>query len=81
MECTEWKNDPAASAPLIPGDPQNLIYSTGEMADLTRAFNWSETPVARSNNGQILCSSPSTRCLASRFPMFLVVGRRAHPVL
>ena len=38
MECTEWKNDPGASALPIRRAPHELIHGTGEMADLTR-FN------------------------------------------
>jgi PAS domain S-box-containing protein len=74
MECTEWKNDPAASAPLIPGDPQKLIYSTGEMADLTRAFNWSETPVGPVEQWPDTLLITVNTLLASRFPMFLWWG-------
>lgn len=30
---------------------QNLIFGTGEMADLTRAFDWGRTPSVPSNSG------------------------------
>src|ERR1700755_1848067 len=74
MECTEWKNDPAASAPPIPKSPHELIHGTGEMADLTRAFDWSETPVGPVEQWPDTLLITVNTLLASRFPMFLWWG-------
>jgi hypothetical protein len=74
MECTEWKNDPGASAPPIRRAPHELIHGTGEMADLTRAFDWSETPVGPIEEWPDTLLITVNTLLASRFPMFLWWG-------
>ena len=74
MECTEWKNDPVESVPLIANAPRELIYGTGEMADLTRAFDWSETPVGPVEHWSDTLLITVNTLLASRFPMFLWWG-------
>jgi hypothetical protein len=71
MECTEWKNDPGASAPPIRRAPHELIHGTGEMADLTRAFDWSETPVGPIEEWPDTLLITVNTLLASRFSMFL----------
>jgi hypothetical protein len=76
MECTEWKNDPGASAPPIRRAPHELIHGTGEMADLTRAFDWSETPVGPIEEWPDTLLITVNTLLASRFPMFLWWGAR-----
>lgn len=74
MECTEWKNDPAVSARFISKAPYKLIHGTGEMADLTRAFDWSQTPIGPVEQWPDTLLITVNTLLASRFPMFLWWG-------
>ncbi len=57
-----------------PGDPSSRIFGTGEVADLVRAFDWSETALGPLDSW----TDPLLTCvnlvLASRHPMFLWWG-------
>lgn len=53
---------------------QNLIFGTGEMADLTRAFDWSQTPVGPIEYWPESLLITVNTLLASRHPMFLWWG-------
>jgi PAS domain S-box-containing protein len=61
--------------PLAPPDiRQNLIFGTGEMADLTRALDWSQTPVGPIEHWPESLLITVNTLLASRHPMFLWWG-------
>jgi signal transduction histidine kinase len=51
-----------------------LIYATGEMAERTRAFDWSETPVGCIEQWPELLLTTVNTLLGSRQPMFLWWG-------
>jgi PAS domain S-box-containing protein len=53
---------------------QNLIFGTGEMADLTRAFDWSQTPIGPIEHWPESLLITVNTLLASRHPMFLWWG-------
>jgi signal transduction histidine kinase len=72
---------PAGSAPVIQSNlphnsnqRRNEIFGSGEMADLTRAFDWSVTPVGRVEDWPDLLLTTVNAILASRYPMFLWWG-------
>jgi signal transduction histidine kinase len=75
-------NHPQAThaAPTLPGPPpeslhrQNQIFGHGEMADLTRAFDWSKTPVGAIEDWPDTLLITVNTILASRHPMFLWWG-------
>ncbi len=63
--------------PNLPHDPQrrrNEIFGSGEMADLTRAFDWSVTSVGGVEDWPDLLLTTVNAILASRHPMFLWWG-------
>ncbi len=67
------KNDtspPGASGPRL-----NEIFGTGEMADLTRAFDWSQTPVGPVDQWPDALLTTVNTLLESRHPMFLWWGQ------
>ena len=51
------------------------IYGGGEMAELTRNFDWSKTPVGPINSWPQVLLTTVNMLLASRHPMFLWWGR------
>lgn len=53
---------------------QNLIFGTGEMADLTRVFDWSQTPIGPIEQWPESLLITVNTLLASRHPMFLWWG-------
>ncbi|HEX6879539.1 MAG TPA: ATP-binding protein [Terriglobales bacterium] len=52
----------------------NRIFGTGEMADLTRAFDWSSTPLGPIENWPGALITTVNTMLATRHPMFLWWG-------
>lgn len=60
-----------ARAAAPPTFTQNPIYGAGEMADLTRAFDWSQTPVGPIEQWPETLVVTVNTLLASRHPMFL----------
>jgi PAS domain S-box-containing protein len=54
--------------------PQNSIFGAGEMADLTRAFNWSQTSVGPIDQWPETLLITVNAMLATRHPMFLWWG-------
>ncbi len=54
---------------------QNSIFGNGEMADLTRAFDWSQTPVGPIEQWPETLLITVNTILASRQPMFLWWGK------
>jgi hypothetical protein len=59
----------------VPSDSErtvSTILGTGEMADLTRAFDWSTTPLGSIDCWPELLVSYVNTILASRHPMFLM---------
>jgi len=52
----------------------NLIFGTGEMADLTRAFDWGRTPLGPVDQWDTLLLNTVNLLLSSRHPMFLWWG-------
>src|SRR5437016_1380692 len=54
---------------------QNSIFGTGEMAGLTRAFDWSQTPVGPIEQWPETLLITVNTMLASRQPMFLWWGK------
>jgi PAS domain S-box-containing protein len=67
------KNGAQAAAP--PTSRQNIIFGTGEMADLTRAFDWSQTPVGPIEQWPETLLITVNTMLSSRHPMFLWWGK------
>lgn len=67
------KNGEQAAAP--PTSRQNFIFGTGEMADLTRAFDWSQTPVGPIEQWPETLLITVNTMLSSRHPMFLWWGK------
>ena len=72
---------PARSAPEIQANlpnnscqRRNEIFGSGEMADLTRAFDWGMTSVGRIEDWPDLLLTTVNAILASRHPMFLWWG-------
>jgi PAS domain S-box-containing protein len=55
--------------------PQEFIFGTGEMADLTRAFDWSQTPVGPIEHWPETLLITVNTLLGSRHPMFLWWGK------
>jgi len=55
--------------------PQNFIFETGEMAALTRAFDWSQTAVGPIDQWPETLLITFNTMLASRQPMFLWWGK------
>jgi len=54
---------------------QNFIFGTGEMASLTRAFDWSQTPVGPIERWPETLLVTVNTMLSSRHPMFLWWGK------
>jgi PAS domain S-box-containing protein len=54
---------------------QNRIFGTGEMASLTRAFDWSQTPVGPIEQWPETLLITVNTMLSSRHPMFLWWGK------
>lgn len=54
--------------------PESLIWGTGEMADLTRAFDWSRTSLGRVESWPDVLLVTVNILLGSRHPMFLFWG-------
>lgn len=53
---------------------RNVIYGNGEMANLTRAFDWSQTPVGPVEEWPDLLLTTVNTILASHHPMFVWWG-------
>lgn len=66
------KIDIVAPAPLSAG--ANAIFGTGEMADLTRHYDWSNTPVGPIDHWPEALLITVNTLLCSRHPMFLWWG-------
>jgi PAS domain S-box-containing protein len=66
------KNDAVPQASVSPR--LNEIFGTGEMADLTRAFDWSRTPVGPVEQWPDALLITVNTMLSSRQPMFLWWG-------
>jgi signal transduction histidine kinase len=66
------KNEAASFAPP---DARDRIYGTGEMADLTRGFDWSRTPVGPIEAWPDELLITVNTVLGSRHPMFLWWGQ------
>ncbi len=58
-----------------PRTGQTRIFGTGEMADLTRAFDWTRTPVGPAEQWPAELFATVNTLLASRHPMFLWWGQ------
>jgi PAS domain S-box-containing protein len=58
-----------------PTSSQNFIFGTSEMADLTRAFDWSQTPVGPIEHWPETLLITVNTLLGSRHPMFLWWGK------
>jgi PAS domain S-box-containing protein len=72
QEEPQVKNEERTPTPTL---RQNFIFGTGEMARLTRAFDWSQTPVGPIEHWpQTLLITVNTM-LSSRHPMFLWWGK------
>jgi signal transduction histidine kinase len=65
--------DNAAHAP-IPGGGANKIFGAGEMADLTRMFDWSRTSIGPIHRWPEVLLNVVNTLLNSRHPMFLWWG-------
>ena len=63
------------------GVRRNEIFGTGEMAERTRAFDWSKTPVGPVEQWPDALLITVNTMLASRHPMFLWWGKELDPVL
>ena len=70
--CNPRQINEAASA--ISNDRRGSIFGAGEMADLTRAFDWSQTPVGPIERWPRALLITVNTLLASRHPMFLWWG-------
>ena len=57
-----------------PTETSSKLYGTGEMADLTRAYDWSQTPVGPIEAWPEVLSNTVNTLLNSRHPMFLWWG-------
>ena len=64
----------AISSPGLRADSRSRLFGSGEMADLTRAFNWSGTPVGPVEQWPEALLTTVNTILASRHPMFLWWG-------
>lgn len=73
MERTEWNSEPAEREIAVV-HASSRIFGTGEMADRTRAFDWSKTPVGPIEQWPDTLLITVNTLLASRFPMFLWWG-------
>lgn len=69
------KNDEVS--PASSGRRVNDILGTGEMADLTRAFDWSQTPVGAVEQWPEALLITVNTLLGSRHPMFLWWGEES----
>jgi signal transduction histidine kinase len=67
------KND--AIPPVTSSQRQHEIFGTGEMADLTRAFDWNQTPVGAIEYWPEALLLTVNTLLNSRHPMFLWWGQ------
>ena len=74
MSDREPKQKDAISAPGLRADSSSRIFGSGEMADLTRAFNWSSTPVGPVEQWPEALLTTVNTILSSRHPMFLWWG-------
>ena len=59
----------------------DLICGAGEMADLTRGFDWTATPLGPIDQWPETLIVVLNTMLATRHPMFLWWGPRTDPVL
>jgi signal transduction histidine kinase len=66
------KFGPASTLP--PGNPLSLVHGSGEMADRTRAFDWSRTPIGPIERWPEALLITVNTMLGSRHPMFLWWG-------
>jgi signal transduction histidine kinase len=64
-----------AGLQATPGIGLGKVFGTGEMADRTRAFDWSRTPVGAIENWPDALLITVNTLLGSRHPMFLWWGR------
>ena len=74
VKLTGMNEDRDVAAPVAIAAPQNRIFGTGEMADRTRAFDWSGTPVGAIEQWPDALLITVNTVLASRQPMFLWWG-------
>jgi len=81
VKLTEWMNDPSTSAPAEDvasqshiSVPQSRILGTGEMADRTRSFDWSKTPIGPIEQWPDVLLVLVNTLLATRHPMLLWWG-------
>ena len=70
MEPAEW-NSESVEREVAVAHASSRIFGTGEMADRTRAFDWSKTPVGPIEQWPDTLLITVNTLLASRFPMFL----------
>src|ERR1700722_14307023 len=59
---------------LPPGKPLSLVHGSGEMADRTRDFDWSRTPIGPIERWPEALLITVNTMLGSRHPMFLWWG-------
>jgi len=69
----EEKEAASLAAPSIPR--RNRVFGTGEMARLTRAFDWSRTPIGPIEEWPNTLLVTVNTMLSSRHPMFLWWGK------
>lgn len=70
MQATEWNREPVDDDVAVATVPSR-IFGAGEMADRTRAFDWSKTPAGPIEQWPDTLLITVNTLLASRFPMFL----------
>lgn len=70
MQATEWNREPVDGDVAVATVPSR-IFGAGEMADRTRAFDWSKTPAGPIEQWPDTLLITVNTLLASRFPMFL----------
>src|ERR1700723_2810838 len=70
---TEEKEAASLAAPSIL--QRNRVFGTGEMARLTRAFDWSRTPIGPIEEWPSALLVTANTMLPSRHPIFLWWGK------
>lgn len=74
MVSPEQNNDVSATIPLAVGAGASKLFGVGEMAALTRAFDWSQTSIGAIDQWPELLLNTVNTLLNSRHPMFLWWG-------